>query len=150
MKRILNILMLLALGGCASITVPNYVRDEYPYKRLIYAPFERVRDNTEKTLGHYGWTVAKESDPALFEVERRKTADGVPQTLMFTEVRQTFFFIGTTYTRLNIFLSVLPDGATEIEMRYLGILSVVFKKFYDYRNDKAMKRILDTIEASVK
>jgi len=149
LKNIWHLLWLLPLCGCANISVPNYVKDVHPYKRLFYVPFEDVRDAAERTLGDFGWTIARESDPALFEMDRT-SGHGGPQTLMFTEIRQTSFFIGSKYTRLNAFLRVLPDGATEVEMRYLGVSNIVFRKSYDYRNDKAMRRILDKIEEKVK
>jgi len=150
MNTIRLILGLIVISGCTNINVPNYVKDEHPYTRLFYAPFEKVRDAAEHILDEHGWTVLKETDPALFEVDRSTGYKGEPQTLMFTEIRQTNFFVGSKYTRLNVFLRLLPDGATEIELRYLGIANILFKKFHDYRNDKAMEQILDAIEEKIK
>ena len=150
MNKILLILALMAVSGCASINVPNYVKDEHPYKRSFYAPFEKVRAAADGALAEYGWTVIRESDPALFEVDRASEGGAQPQTLMFTEIRQTNFFVGSKYTRLNAFLRPLPDGAIEVEIRYLGISSILFKKSYQYRNDRAVNRIMAAIEQKIK
>lgn len=150
MNRILLVLGLIAVCGCTSINVPNYVKDEHPYERSFYAPFAKVKAATDEALAEYGWTVIRESDPALFEVDRASEGGAQSQTLMFTEIRQTNFFVGSKYTRLNAFLRPLPDGATQVEIRYLGISSILFKKSYQYRNDKAINRILDAIEEKIK
>ena len=93
MKKFLSVLLILNFIGCASITIPNYIQDKSPYKRIFYARFDKVRESTTKTFEESGWTIEKESDPALFERERGSES-GNKQTLFFTEVRQTSIFVG--------------------------------------------------------
>ena len=148
-KNVPSILLLFALAGCASINVPNYVKDENPYKRLYYAPFAKVKDATERVLRNSGWVISQESDPALFELERSVGEGSGQQTLIFTEIRQFSFFFGSRYARLNAFLRSLPDGATEVEIRYLAITATFLKKFYRYKNDKTVKSMFSQIEKAL-
>ena len=149
MKKILGALLLLAFCGCTSINVPNYIQDKYPYKKMFYAPFDRVYPATVKALEDSGWTVEEETDPALFELGREVDANGVKQTLVFTKIRQFSFFLGSQYTRLNAYLRVTPDKAVEVEIRYLRITSTMFKAFNKFRNDRAVDRIFKRIEQSL-
>jgi len=150
MKKILSIFLLLALGGCASVNIPNYIQDEHPYKQLFYAEFEKVKEATVEALDHFGWTVGKMSDPALFERERATEDGDGQQSLIFTEIREISFFLGTRYSRINVYLRKMSDGAMEVEIRCLKVTSVMFKELYGYKNDRAAERIFQRIEESLK
>jgi hypothetical protein len=147
MRKVLSVFLLLALGGCASVTIPNYIQDKYPYKRTFYAPFDQVREAAVQTFGEFGWTIGKESEPALFERERESGSS--KQTLLFTEIRQTSFFVGSRYARLNAYLRATADHETEVEIRYLTVTSVPFKRFHHYKNDRAIERIFRHIEGKL-
>ena len=146
MRKFLAMILLFTISGCASINIPNYIQDKFPYKQTYYAPFSTVHENAVKTLEDLGWTIEKESDPALFERARDIDNNGREQTLVFTEIRQFSFFIGSRYTRLNLYLRGTADQATEVEIRYLGVTSMVFKNFYSYKNDSAVDRIFKRME----
>ncbi|MBN1869866.1 MAG: hypothetical protein JW847_04740 [Candidatus Omnitrophica bacterium] len=145
MKKLLSVSLLLSLIGCASINIPNYIRDKNPYKKSFYTHFVRAREAVMKTFEETGWTVESESEPALFERER-DLKSGLKQTLIFSDVRQTSFFIGTRYSKLNVYVHEIADNETEIEIRYLILTNVVFKNFYSYKNDRAVDRIFKKIE----
>lgn len=145
MKKFLYIFLALVLTGCASITIPNYIQDKNPYKRTLYAPFDKVREVTIQTFEDFGWAVEKESKPALFERER-ESGNGGKQTLLFSKIRQTSFFVGSRYSRLNVYLREMASNKTEVEIRYLTVTSVLFKSFYGYKNDRSIERIFRRIE----
>ncbi|HQP10033.1 MAG TPA: hypothetical protein PKV41_01460, partial [Candidatus Omnitrophota bacterium] len=66
MKRILGCFLLLTVMGCASITIPSYIRDTNPYRRIFYASFDRTREETRQVLSRAGWAIEKETEPELF------------------------------------------------------------------------------------
>lgn len=146
MKKFLVIILVLTISGCASVTIPNYIQDKSPYKQTYYAPFNIVQESAIKALEDFGWAIEKESDPALFERRRDIGNSNQEQTLLFTKIRQFSFFIGSRYTRLNLYLRVTADKATEVEIRYLKVTSVLFKNFYRYRSDHYVDRIFKRIE----
>lgn len=146
MKKILFVFLLLALGGCASVTIPNYIRDRYPYKRTFYAPFDEVRAAVVQTFEELGWRIGRESEPALFERQRES---GRRQTLLFTEIRQTSLFVASRYARINAYVAATADNETEVEIRYLTVTSMPFKRFDGYRNDRAVKRIFKHMEKTL-
>jgi len=94
MKKLLSIILLLSIGGCMSINIPNYIQDKSPYKQTYYASFNKVHESSIKALEDFGWTIEKESDPALFEHERGIGKNGQEQKLLFTKMRQFSFFMG--------------------------------------------------------
>jgi len=146
MKRFLSIPLLLTLIGCASITIPNYIHDKHPSLETFYAPYDQVHTATLKVLGDLGWRIEQEADPALYERERQSQEMSRQQTLIFTDINQLSFFAGSRYARLNVFLRVTADKATEVEVRYLKVTSLMFKTLYNYKNDRLADRIFEHIE----
>ena len=149
MKKILSILLLLSLAGCASITIPNYIHDKHPQLKTFYAPFDQVHAATLKALGDLGWKIEKEADPALYERGRQFQDISRQQILIFTDINQFSFFAGSRYARLNVFLHVTADKATEVEVRYLKVTSVMFKTLYNYKNDRLVERIFNRIKENL-
>lgn len=148
MKKILLVLLLLSFAGCASITIPNYIQDKNPYEKIFYAQFDQVRTAITKTFEASGWTIEKESEPALFERER-DLEGGDEQTLIFTDVRQISFFVGSRYIRVNAYVHGIANNETEVEIRYLTVTSIMFKEFYGYKNDRAVEHIFSKIEKNL-
>lgn len=138
-------ILAFAICGCANVTIPNYIKDINPYKRTFYADYGNVRTVTVEALNRFGWTIESESEPVVFERER-EAGEGWQQTLLFTKVRQFSFFLGTRYTRLNVFLRAINTNETEAEIRYLRATSIAFKNFYRYRNDRFVQQIFTDIE----
>jgi len=149
MRKILSVFLLLVLTGCSSVRVPNYIQDRHPYKRTFYVQFDKVRETAIQTFEEFGWTIKKESEPALFERERESGSSG-KQTLLLTEIRETSLFIGSRYARLNAYLRETANNETEVELRYLTVTSVPFKSFNMYKNDGAVERIFKHIEEELK
>ena len=145
MKKCSIFVLVLALSGCTSVTIPNYIQDKSPYKKIYYASFDRVYASSVKVLEELGWKIEKESDPALFERGRVAGDKTQEQKLLFTEIRQFSFFLGSKYTRLNLYLKVNPDKAVEVEIRYLKVTSVLFKNIYNYKSDRFVDRIFKRI-----
>ena len=146
MRRIVSLLLIFTLTGCASITIPNYIHDRHPNLKTFYAPYDQVHAATLKALGDLGWRIEQETDPALYERGRQSQDMSRQQTLIFTDINQLSFFAGSRYARLNVFLHVTADKATEVEVRYLKVTSVMFKTFYNYKNDRLAERIFKRIE----
>ncbi len=146
MKKILTYcLFLLIFTGCSTTRIPGYIVDKNPYKKILIADFDRNLKAVTETLEKFGWTIAKTTHPS--EYERGTTIESsARQILLFTEIRQTSLFIGTRYTRLNVYLRETQDKTTEVEIRYLTANSFFFKTFYHYKNNKAAERIFKHIQ----
>ena len=139
-----------ALMGCASVTIPNYIRDEHPYRKTFYASFDTALEATVHALEDSGWKVAKTTEPSVFERNKDTDKPGVRQILLFTNVRQTAFIFGTRYARMNIYLQSADDSSTEVELRYLKITSASLKNFQNYRNDRYAGKFFGRIEFLLK
>lgn len=149
-KILFGILLGIALAGCASVTIPNYIREEHPYRKTFYASFDDVLNATVQAMEEMGWQIAKKTDPAIFE--RNKSTDNpqIKQILLFTDVRQTAFILGTRYARMNIYLQSATESATDVELRYLKVTSVSLKNFQNYRNDRFAEKVFARIAAILK
>jgi len=88
-------------------------------------------------------------DPAIFERERESQDSSRQQTLIFTDIHQFPFFVGSRYTRLNVFLLITADKATEVEIRYVKVTSIPFKTFTNFKNDRLTARIFKRIEKNL-
>lgn len=146
MKKFLLGTPLLLCLGCASVMIPNYIHDEHPYSKKLYADFDKVLEATQQALKESGWEVAKTTDPSIFERNKTPVDPHSRGALLFTEIRQTSLFLGSRYARMNIYLSAGPDNTTDVEVRYLTVTSVPFKSFYNYRNDRFVQKLLTRLE----
>ncbi|MCK5012351.1 MAG: hypothetical protein KAS66_00880 [Candidatus Omnitrophica bacterium] len=148
MKKLLWIALLLSFTGCVSSTIPNYIQDKNPYKKTFYGPFDKVQEAITKAFEESGWAIEKESRPDLFERDRGLGSVN-KQTLIFTEVRQASFFVGSRYARINAYLNETANNETAVEIRYLNVTLVMFKSFYRYKNDHAVEHIFSKIEENL-
>ncbi len=148
-KKFFITLVLFTFGGCASITVPDYIQDKNPYKQKFYASFDSVLAVSMEVLEESGWQISKESDPAVFE-RSESGVDSNKQILLFSKVRQTALFLGTRYARLNVYLRTgAGKNVTEIEIRYITINSTPVKAFRNYKHDHAISRLFSKIESKL-
>lgn len=150
LKKSSLIILILALVGCASVVIPNYIQDVNPYKKKFYGKFDEVLGATTKTLEDFGWIISNTADPAVFERNRKLEDSADQQTLILTEMRQTAFFVGSRYGRINVYLRTSSDNAVEIELRYVTVTSFPFKNFKNYKNDGVADRIFKHIEFLLK
>ena len=139
-------------AGCASVTIRNYIREEHPYRKTFYAPYDAVLEATVQSLKDSGWEISKKTDPAVFERNRDQGDHQVKQVLLFTDVRQMALVLGTRYARMNIYLQSSPSGdnSTDVELRYLTVTSVSLKNFYNYRNDGYARKLFERIGSRLK
>ena len=144
------LLMIFSLSGCTTVSIPNYIQDKNPYKRVYGANFEGVLMSATRALEHSGWVVTNKYDPTVFEQNKELNSPEAKQLMLSTDVRQTPFIVGTCYRRINIYIRTVDEKSTEVEMRYVKVTSVPFKSFNSYRNDRAIKRLLDSIGEIVK
>ena len=150
MRKIFSFVLLLTLSGCATVDVPKYIQDKNPYKKIFYASFDETLSAAKKTLEHYGWTILNDYDPTVFEQNKELGTPEAKQILLFTEDRQTPFFLGSSYSRINAYVRTVDKTSTEVELRYVTVASVPFKTFNTYKNDRVIHHIFDAIGAAVK
>ena len=149
MRKFLLFLLVIELTGCVSAKIPNYLNDKVPYKRDFYAGYDETLSAVKESLENLGWKIASEADPAVYEAQLLTGDADRKETLIFTNVRQTPFILGTRYAKMNILVRRLSE-TTEVEIRYVTITSTVFKSFENYKNDSAVARVFEQIEQLLK
>ncbi|MBU1995567.1 MAG: hypothetical protein KKF78_00255 [Candidatus Omnitrophica bacterium] len=145
MKKIILILMVFVLCGCATVNIPNYIKDENPYKQKLYAEFDTTLKATVNTLNDFGWEVEEITKPSVFEITKEANKES-QQVLLFTKVRQTAMFLGSRFTKMNVYVRSGSDNVTEVEIRCFTFNSVVFNKFTSYKKDRAVEKIFKHIQ----
>lgn len=146
MRKIILGLVCLILTGCSTMVIPSYIKDQNPYKQKFYAEYGLTVQATEKALNEMGWSVEDRVDPSIYERNRKAVEGERYQILILTNVRKMPFMIGSRYARLNVYITSVNKAETEVEVRYLTIKSVGFKKMENYQADKIAKKILQQIE----
>ena len=149
LKKCLSVFLLLALVGCATVSIPKYIRNENPYKKKFYASFEKVLPATIRTLEDKGWTIEERADPEVYEMRVGEEVHQGKEILLITAIQKLPVFVASQYARLNVYVTAGVEDTTEVEVRYITIKSVTFKSFYDYSHDKKVQRLFEKIEENI-
>ncbi len=149
-KKLLGVLMLLTLVGCATIAIPKYLQSEKPYKKTFYARFEDVLPATIRTLEADGWKIVERADPDVYEMRAGEDIHQGKQILLITNIRKLPVFVASRYARLNVYVTAGVENSTEVEIRYLTVNSVTFKTFRDYTHDQKVERLFKKIDDNIK
>lgn len=143
-------LVLFGLIGCTTVNIPNYIKDDHPYTHLVYADFNAAIEATTQALADSGWVVIDQSDPTVFEHSSIQH-EGGRETLLFTDIKERSFFLGTRYSRINVYLrSTSQPNETELELRFIAISSLTFAEMKKYKNPRAAAKIIEDIEKHLK
>jgi len=116
---------------------PQYLSDKHPYKKEFYVPFDKALEAAKTVLTNMGWKIVGEGNPAVYE---QTTTPRAKELILFTDIRQTALFLGSRYSKMNIILRS-NDTMTEVEIRYLTIMSLPFRNIESFRNDHAVEQI---------
>ncbi|HSA30785.1 MAG TPA: hypothetical protein P5160_03190 [Candidatus Omnitrophota bacterium] len=140
---LLSLLLTVFCVGCASIQIPGYLQDKKPSVRQFYGGFERTSQAVRRALAELGWEVEDEVLPEVYEVSPRQ---GVQQeVLMISVIRQTSFFIGTRYARMNVYIRSNGE-VSEVELRYMKVSTLFFSKKRSYGDENFSRRFFELIE----
>jgi len=146
MKRWGLILLLVALTGCASVRIPDYIKSDHPYVRKISGDYNQILSSIKDVLYKEGWLIHQEVNPGEYE-RRDGGEDQSRDVLYFTEIKRHSKVAYATYTHLNVFVHANADGA-EVDLRYEAITPGPIKQ-NNLRNDRMANRILDEIEQAI-
>ena len=144
MKRLAWVVLLIACAGCVTVKIPKYLKDESPYKKKFYASFDKTFAATKQALQDTGWKVTETSSPAVFEQSPSATEKGQKEILIFTEVRQTPLILSSRYMGVNVYLRS-ADNSTDVEIRYISVMPMLFKNAETYKNDLVVNKIFERI-----
>jgi len=150
MKRIFVVLLILLICGCVTVKIPKYLEDEFPYRQSFNASFEKTFAATLKALKNTGWQVSETTSPLVFGPRKASDKSRKYEVLIFTEIKQTPLFLGSSYVTLNALLRSTDPSHTDVEIRYLSMVAILFKTSKSYQNDKLVERIFDKIELNLK
>ena len=138
--------LLLFFFGCSTVSMSNYIKDDHPYKKKFDADYENVKKITMDALKKFGWTIEGESEPSIFEAVKEIENPDAKQIMLFTTIRHSGFFVGSSYSRVNVFLRGYKNEFTEVEIRYIKLTTVPLKRFTGYRQDALVKKIFNQIQ----
>ncbi|HNV24018.1 MAG TPA: hypothetical protein PLH56_05225 [Candidatus Omnitrophota bacterium] len=141
--------MFFIFSGCATINIPHYIKEEYSYKKKFDADYEIVRKQIKNILQSLHWEIEGEVEPSVFETVKDIVHPENQQTLIFSKVRQSGFFVGSQYARVNVFLRGYKKEWTEIEIRYVSIFSIVFQRFTKYRQDRLVQKVFTQMQKNL-
>ena len=120
-------------SGCASVQTSGYIsRVEHPYKRKIYADFEKVISAFIYVFKNQGWTIVDEIDPSVYERDDRYDNNGFQNVLIIADARRNFRVLYWTSTHLNAFIHCFGNTC-DLEIRTSS------------RNDRQGKSIFDAV-----
>ena len=148
MKRIFILLLPLLFIGCVTIKMPETIKEDFTYKKVLEADFEKSIKAATKALGDFGWKVADISRSKLVKEDRSQDKKPVYLAYIFTEIKQSQLFLTSAYSTFNVRAEVIDDTHTEISMRYLSVVPIppFYNKKISYKNDKLVDRIYSDIE----
>jgi len=137
------------LSGCVTVQMPQYLKDKNPYNQEFYVNYDKTLKATIQALEKSGWKVTKQTNPMVFESDAANAPAAPNQVLLFTNIRQNAMLFGSCYRTLNVLVKENKEK-TDVEIRYYGVFSTVFKNFEDYKNDALVNKIFAQIEKIVK
>ena len=144
MRKIALIVLLAVCAGCVSVQIPQYLRDQHPYKKEYIANYDETLAAVKKVLKNAEWKISSTTDPVVFEATAQNKSSEDKRILLFTESKQTSMFLFSSYSQLNIYVRALTNS-TEVEIRYEAVLPLPFKQFRTYRNDSFVNKLLKQI-----
>jgi hypothetical protein len=144
MKKFI-LLSLIFLAGCASVSVPNYIQPEHPYKRIVYGNYDEVLAAVKGVLKEERWSIVKETHPALYERNATYDEQDKEHALIFTGVKQHSRLLYSSFNHLNVYINRMAEGM-ELDVRYEGVTDLFIKKIHHYRNDRLADRFLNLVE----
>jgi len=142
-------LAVLLVSGCVSASIPSYLPDRNPYKETFFAGFDETLAATEEVVKKLGWNIIERSSPAVYENVTVGDEAQPQQLMLFSDIRQTPFFLGTKYSKINVILRENSVGSTEVEVRYFSVSSMPLKNIESYKNDGLAKKIFSRILRSL-
>lgn len=139
-----------SVAACSSIQLPSYIKDQHPYSYKIYAPYGETLTATRDALAEQGWQIQSVSDPTIFEHNKATYDPTVKQVLLITKIKNLPLFLGTRYARMNVYLTSSGDKATDLEIRYLTVNSILFGSFNNYKHPIAVENLHENIQQRLK
>ncbi len=141
-----TVLLLMFVGffaGCTTIQVPGYLQNKRASTKQFYADFARTSQAVRLAFSDLGWEIEEEASPEVYEISSQR---GVKEELlMITKIRQTSFFVGTRYARINVY--VRSNGeVSEVEMRYMVTSTFLIWKPSTYGNENLAKRFFELVD----
>ncbi|HOX54618.1 MAG: hypothetical protein PHI86_05250 [Candidatus Omnitrophica bacterium] len=147
MRKVFFLLLPLFFIGCVTIKMPETIKEDFAYKKVFEADFEKAIRAATKVLQNYGWKVADISRSKLVKEDRSLDKKPVYTAYIFTEIKQSQLFLTTAYSTFNVRVEVIDDVHTEIAMRYLSVVPVppLYNKKVSYKNDNLVNKIYSDI-----
>ena len=138
------------LSGCTTVNIPSYIKDDHPQTQVIYANFDDTLEAVKQVLNAKGWTVVDETDPTVYEHSSIRD-EGGRDLLLFTDIKEHPYILGTRYHRANVFLrSTSQPKQTEMELRFVTINSMTFMKTKNYKHPRAAAQIFEAVNNALK
>ncbi|MBF0478782.1 MAG: hypothetical protein HQL26_04810 [Candidatus Omnitrophica bacterium] len=149
LKKLLTIGCAILLTGCSTASVPKYLQSKNPYVKRFYGNYDQTLDAVRSAMKETGWAIEKEVPPTIYEYSTSSEFGDKRQLLILSNVRATPYFVGTRYSRINVYIREGSADQTEVELRYLKVNSFPFKGFYRYGRKEFSQTFFDSIEKTL-
>jgi len=148
MKKIFFLLLPALLIGCVTIKMPETIQEDFAYKKVFKADFEKSIKAAAASLEDFGWKVADISRSKLIKQDRTLDKSTIYLAYILTEIKQTQLFLTSAYSTFNVRVEPIDDVQTEIAIRYLSVMPIppFYNKKISYKNDKLVDKIYSDIE----
>jgi transketolase len=148
MKKIFFLLLPALLIGCVTIKMPETIQEDFAYKKVFKADFEKSIKAAAASLEDLGWKVADISRSKLIKQDRTLDKSTIYLAYILTEIKQTQLFLTSAYSTFNVRVEPIDDAQTEIAIRYLSVMPIppFYNKKISYKNDKLVDKIYSDIE----
>ena len=148
-KYLLTLFVCLTLIGCSTVKIPEYIQDEQPYSRSYFADYSTTLSATKDVLTDLGWEIKELKDPSIFERNEAVDTPLLEKVLIITDVKENSFFVGTRFSRLNVYVQSVDESKSDVEVRFLTVTSMPYSSIRSYEHEYSSERILDKIEDAI-
>lgn len=144
------IVVLTLFWGCSStVKIPEYIQDIKPFTKTYFASYDKTFEATKSVLQDLGWTISALRDPLVFERNPSIDDPFIDKVMIVTEVKESGFFIGTRYSRLNLYLHSVDKDKTAVEVRFLTETALPYNSIRSYDHQYSAEHILAEIEKAL-
>lgn len=146
-KYISLFLLIISIAGCStSVKVPEYIQGVKPYTKTYFSGYADTLAAAKDVLVEEGWTVAALRDPLIYERNPSIDDPFMDKIMIVTDVKESGFFVGTRYSRLNVYLHAVEKAKTSVEIRFLTETALPYSSIRSFDHEFSAQKILTKIE----
>lgn len=140
------LVIMVTFSGCSSRHAPLYVQERYPYREIVYQPYDSTAEAALRALKKMRFRVVSVADP--LDYERSWQIERGEHQLILAERKSRNLLMSPVRERLNVYLRKGEDRlTTELEIRYSKSTLLGFRKIHNFRNDELVKKYIKAVQS---